>query len=94
MVAGSNPATGAIFKPRKPQAFGVSVSEPALRVWTEKRDRTFGNGRYVRNLFEKAVENHAMRISEIESPTVEQLTTLTLHDIGISLKNPDASDED
>ena len=57
--------------------------EPALRVWTRKRDRTFGNGRYVRNLFEKAVENHAMRLAGIENPTKEVLMTLTPADIGI-----------
>ena len=67
---------------------------PAIDLWTEDRDRTFGNGRYVRNLFEKTLERQALRLSEIESPTKEQLTTITLHDIGISLKDPDASDED
>ena len=68
--------------------------DPAIALWTKNRDRSFGNGRYVRNLFEKAVERQAMRLSEIDSPTKEQLVTLTLSDVGISLKDPDASDED
>ena len=68
--------------------------DPAIALWTKDRDRSFGNGRYVRNLFEKAVERQAMRLSEIDSPTKEQLVTLTLSDVGISLKDPDASDED
>ena len=68
--------------------------DSAMRVWTKDRDRKFGNGRYVRNLFEKAVENHAIRVSGIENPTKEQLMTLTMHDIGIKLKDADASDED
>lgn len=68
--------------------------DPAIALWTKDRDRSFGNGRYVRNLFEKAVERQAMRLSEIDSPTKDQLETLTLSDVGISLKDPDASDED
>lgn len=68
--------------------------DPAMEVWTKDRDRKFGNGRYVRNLFEKSVERQAMRVSEIENPTREQLMTLTMQDVGIALKDPDASDED
>ena len=68
--------------------------DPAIALWTEKRDRTFGNGRYVRNLFEKAVERQALRLAEVTAPTKEQLVTLTLADVGISLKDPDASAED
>jgi SpoVK/Ycf46/Vps4 family AAA+-type ATPase len=68
--------------------------DPAIGLWTKDRDRKFGNGRYVRNLFEKAVERQALRLSGIDSPTKEQLVTLTLADVGISLKDPDASDED
>ena len=68
--------------------------DPAIGLWTKDRDRKFGNGRYVRNLFEKAVERQALRLSSVESPTKKQLVTLTLADVGISLKDPDASDED
>ena len=67
---------------------------PAIRVWTKKRDRKFGNGRYARNLFERSLERQALRISNLASPTPEQLTTLTLKDVGISLKDPNASQED
>ena len=68
--------------------------DPAMALWTKDRDRKFGNGRYVRNLFEKAVERQAIRVSEIENPTREDLMTITMHDVGIELKDPDASDED
>ena len=61
--------------------------DPALRVWTRDRDRKFGNGRYVRNLFEKAIERHATRVSKIANPTPEQLKTLEMQDIGIKLKS-------
>ena len=65
-----------------------------IDIKTEKRDRKFGNGRWVRILFEQAVERQAMRIAKIASPTPEQLKTITMKDVGIRLKNPDASKED
>ena len=65
-----------------------------FRVTTKNRDRHFGNGREVRNRFEKALERQSLRISELKNPTPEQLTTLTMRDVGISLKDPDASKED
>jgi len=68
--------------------------DPFIAVRTEKRDRKFGNGRWVRNEFEKAVERQAMRIADEPNPTKEQLMTLTMKDIGIKLKDPDASNED
>lgn len=67
---------------------------PYIGLMTKERDRKFGNGRWVRNLFEKAIERQAMRLSELENPTREQLMTITMKDVGISLKDPDASDED
>ena len=68
--------------------------EPYIAMLTKDRDRNFGNGRWVRNLFEKSVERQALRVSEMESPTKDQLMTLTMKDVGISLKDPDASAED
>ena len=65
-----------------------------VRVRTKKRDRKFGNGRWARTLFEDAVSRQAMRVSKIENPTPEQLKTLTMKDVGIQLKDPDASKED
>ena len=53
----------------------------AMERMTRRRDRKFGNGRYVRNLFEKAVERQAIRISDIPAPTREDLMTLTLDDV-------------
>ena len=65
-----------------------------IGIRTEKRDRKFGNGRWVRTLFEHAVESQAMRVAKIENPTPEQLKTITMRDVGIKLKDPNASDED
>ncbi len=41
----------------------------------------FGNGRYVRNLYEKAVNNQAMRLSTDMDLTKEDLTTIVDTDI-------------
>jgi hypothetical protein len=55
----------------------------AVRAWlaAQPRTRGFGNGRLARNLFEAAVANQASRLVAVESPTDEQLTTLTADDI-------------
>ncbi len=65
-----------------------------IRVRTKNRDRKFGNGRWARTLFEEAVSRQAMRVSKIANPTQDQLKTLTMKDVGIKLKDPDASQED
>ena len=65
-----------------------------IRVRTKNRDRKFGNGRWARTLFEEAVSRQAMRVSKIADPTQDQLKTLTMKDVGIKLKDPDASKED
>ena len=50
-------------------------------IEAEPRGRGFGNGRFVRNVFEAAVGHHALRLAEIDELTDEQLTTLTGDDI-------------
>ncbi len=47
----------------------------------EKRDRTFGNGRAVRNIFERIVERQANRIAGISPLTDEILCTIAADDI-------------
>ena len=68
--------------------------EGYISIRTAKRDRKFGNGRWVRNLFEHTVERQAVRVAEIANPTKEQLMTVTMKDVGIKLKDPNASLED
>ena len=46
-----------------------------------QRDRTFGNARLVRNLFEKAIEQQANRLAVINTLTDEVLTTILPEDI-------------
>lgn len=52
-----------------------------LRVLYEDRDDNFGNGRDVRNLFEKIVANQANRVAVMESPTDDDLLTITKDDL-------------
>jgi SpoVK/Ycf46/Vps4 family AAA+-type ATPase len=50
-------------------------------IGDEPRGRGFGNARFTRNVFEQAVSMQAVRLADVERPTVEQLTTLTAADI-------------
>jgi len=40
-----------------------------------------GNGRYARNICEAAIRAHALRVSQITKPSVEQLTTIEAVDL-------------
>ena len=46
------------------------------------KDRSFGNARYVRNLFENAIQRQAVRLSTVAPLTAHMLSELTLHDLG------------
>lgn len=48
------------------------------------RDKTFGNGRYVRNIFEKMQENQANRIAKERVLNVEVLSTIHESDVPVS----------
>ncbi len=50
----------------------------------ENRDRTFGNARLVRNLFEKIIEQQANRLAHIGTLTDEILTTILPEDIPVA----------
>jgi len=46
------------------------------------RDKTFGNARFIRNLFETVIKNQAIRIGEtINEPTLDELKTILPSDI-------------
>lgn len=51
-------------------------------VW-ETRDKSFGNGRMVRNFFEKLVQVHSDRVSAIENPDDITLTSFNEEDIAV-----------
>ncbi len=52
-----------------------------LNTLYDHRDRTFGNARLVRNLFEKTIEQQANRLAVINSLTDDVLTTIEPEDI-------------
>ena len=68
--------------------------DPYIGLMTKKTTKAFGNARWARNLFEKSVERQSLRVTEMKDPSAEELVTLRLKDVGISLKDPKASDED
>ncbi|MBQ3636368.1 MAG: AAA family ATPase [Bacteroidales bacterium] len=45
------------------------------------KDKNFGNGRFVRNLFEKIVQNQAVRVSEQADVTIDALMTIESEDV-------------
>ena len=47
----------------------------------EPRGRGFGNARFVRNVFEAAIGHHALRLTDVEAPSDDQLTILTADDL-------------
>ena len=47
----------------------------------EEHDPQFGNARYVRNLFERIIQQQADRLARIPRTTKEQLVTITKDDI-------------
>ena len=63
---------------------GQVLLEQILKFAIEHKDKNFGNGRYVRNLFEKTIQNQAIRLSSITNITAEELTKLKAEDLPIN----------
>ena len=61
----------------------VQIMERAVA----QKDRNFGNGRYVRNLFENAIQRQAVRLAGVAPLTTEMLSELTLHDLGFAYED-------
>jgi len=61
----------------------TDLGKAALRekIDTAKADKHFGNGRYVRNIFERSLNNQALRLSNEPEFTREALTVITENDI-------------
>lgn len=45
------------------------------------RDRSFGNGRFARNMLEAAIGRHAWRLRDVTAPTTEQLRQIVPEDL-------------
>lgn len=57
-----------------------------LNSVVQTKTRNFGNARYVRNLFEKAIQCQADRLSSIPNPTNEDLLELRQSDLEIAIE--------
>ncbi len=51
----------------------------------ESKGNEFANGRFVRNIFESMMMNHARRVVQLESPTLQQLKEFSEDDIPMNL---------
>lgn len=52
-----------------------------MTIILSKKEQHFGNGRFIRNLFENIVRKQAVRLQDIEELTIEHLTTIQEDDI-------------
>ena len=64
------------FKPT-----GGCVDKLRTRLKAQARDKGFGNGRFVRNLFETALARQAWRLRTNDAPTVDDLRRLRAEDL-------------
>lgn len=62
-------------------ANGKNALKKQIEEDVKVKDKKFGNGRYVRNLFEKAIQLQANRLEALSDPSGEELMTLTEKDI-------------
>jgi len=60
---------------------GQALLSQILNFAVEHKDKNFGNGRYVRNLFEKTIQNQAMRLSCQPNITAAELSMLKAEDL-------------
>jgi hypothetical protein len=72
---------GSMGERNRYQLDGAAAERLRSLIDAEPRTRGFGNARFVRNVFESAVGHQAERLSGVEHPTDDQLTTLTAADI-------------
>ena len=60
---------------------GILRLEQLLKYEVSHKDKNFGNGRFVRNLFEKTILNQATRLADKPNITSEELSKLIADDI-------------
>ncbi|MDE5608192.1 MAG: AAA family ATPase [Muribaculaceae bacterium] len=60
---------------------GLETVSKKIEKDVREKDKNFGNARYVRNLFEKTLENQAFRLAAKEDHTIDTLKQLIAEDI-------------
>lgn len=58
-----------------------------------RRDRSFGNGRFARNMLEAAIGRHAWRLRDVTAPTTEQLRQIVAEDLTDEDLHPPTPDQ-
>lgn len=59
----------------------VERVKETIRQAVEGRDKDFGNARYIRNIFEKVIQNQANRVAYIQRVTAEDLCLIKEEDV-------------
>ena len=67
------------------EASGQTLQVLRQHFHTVKRDDRFGNGRYARQLLDKAITRQASRLRTIASPSLEEMQVLSVGDITAAL---------
>ncbi|GAB2630968.1 AAA family ATPase [Kribbella swartbergensis] len=58
------------------------------------RGRSFGNGRFARNVLEAAIGRHAWRLRDVTAPTKDQLRQILAEDLTDEPEQPEAAQQD
>jgi SpoVK/Ycf46/Vps4 family AAA+-type ATPase len=58
-----------------------ALDEFKVILASTRRDRSFGNGRFARNMLEAAIGRHAWRLRDVTAPTTEQLRQIVAEDL-------------
>ena len=63
------------------------ILDTEIKHIVTNKGELFANGRFIRNLFEEMIMNHARRVSKIPQPTVSELELFTTEDIPCNIKS-------
>jgi len=63
----------------------ISIIKNALMDIVSKDNKQFANGRFIRNIYEDMVMNHAKRVVDIKSPSKMQLQEFLMDDVPIEI---------
>ena len=65
---------------------GAAYLKAALEETVKNKTKNFGNARYVRNVFEKAIQHQANRITKMRKVSDDELAEITLSDVQKALR--------
>ncbi len=68
--------------------------ETYFKVLYEKRNKNFGNGRDVRNVFENVITRQSKRVARMSNPSVEEIATIKVEDLPFMSDNPPKSESE